>query len=553
MLSVELERLVLRYFEDLGTPFSLKCAILWRYGEREALASLTARPEDYVTPEDYFRAACACAFVKKLNGSFGSDEARRDAAVKKWFEGEDACYQTNLRLYPYLPSGLERDERISSVFDEIRKIVVELIGYGPPGLATGRFGPGATFSDRGSRVTVPHKINANPTLTRDAIWHLPQFFGTAWGSFVAHERELVFVRGNRFATVPKTSKTDRSIAVEPSINVFFQLAAGGALRSALKRSHGWDLDYAQDVHRAKAREASLTSEFATLDLSNASDTVAYNLVKLLLPHRWFDLLNDLRSPRTSHPIHHEKWKLLEKFSSMGNGYTFELETVIFASLAIFIARSNGHFGVLGKDVFVFGDDIILPDDCVRGITALLAFCGFSLNKEKSFSGRSPFRESCGADFFNGIDVRPSYIKEDPNEPRGWISIANRIYQSIQRAAAMAAPISDSAWRLALGNVPLRFRLYGPSGLGDSVIWTDPSSELKWRVRWKHSIRTIRGLKFVPRRLVRFADFDPRVVLACAVYGTGNVGTPVGGLVPAHEGVVPRASPVSYVIGWLPFS
>lgn len=554
MLSVDLERLVLDYFQDLDTSLSLKCAIQWRYGEREALVRTSVRPEDYDTPERYLRSAAAPAFVKKLKGLFpDSEKTRRKATVSKWWEGEVSCYKANQRLYPYFEhKNLERDERIAQHIAGIRKIVEELIGPRPPELLDGRHGPGATFANKGRATTVPHKMSTDPTLTSDCVWFLPQFLGTAWGKYIANGvRGLSFVRGNRFTTAPKTSLIDRPIAVEPSINVFYQLAIGRALRKRLAASHGWDLDTAQETHRLIAKLSSVSREFATLDLSNASDTVAYNLVKLLLPHGWFEVMDALRSPMTSHPDDPTKWVKLEKFSSMGNGFTFELETVLFSAIACYVSRHLGGTGVLGYDTFVFGDDIIVRDEVANDLTAVLNFLGFTLNREKSFIGNTPFRESCGADYYNGHDVRPSYLKEEPSDVQGSIGVANRVSATYERIARLGGRCHRRAWHWAVSRVPLPYRdCRGPKALGDTVIW---DTEDRWKVRWRHSIRYVRGVKAGDKAVVPFSRFDPQVVLACATYGTGNVGTPEGGRVPVTEGVNPRDCVRSYVVGWLAYS
>lgn len=555
MLSGNLERLVLQYFEDLGCSYSLKCHIMWRHGEFEALARLDCRPTDYGTPKDYFKAASALAVVKKLRGFLDNGDERRERAVAKWFEGEASCYRTNLRLFCYLPGNhsLGADASVHQHLAGIREVVRELIGDRPPVLLAGKFGPGATFANRGLRVTVPHKIHSDPTLTSDAVWFLPQFLGTAWGrSLSSTGNKLSFVRGCRFTTVPKTSYIDRSIAIEPSINVFYQLAVGSALRTRL-RERGWDLDYAQDVHRQVAKESSVTREFATLDLSNASDTVAINLVKLMLPHAWYEIMADLRSPYVTHPAKPGKaWIKLEKFSSMGNGFTFELETVLFAAIACYASRQAGERGVLGKDVFCFGDDIIVKDGAVRGVNAALNFLGFALNKEKSYWGDTPFRESCGADFMSGLDVRPVYLKEEPSNVQAMFGVANRFHTTGVKLAALGERFPSRSWHSAVSEIPVRYRRsFGPPGLGDNVIWQ--TDQTQWRVRWRNSIRYIQGLRPGDRAVTPFSQFPPEVVLACATYGTGNEGTPVGGRVPAVEGVIPRSPIRSYVLGWLPYS
>ena len=145
---------------------------------------------------------------------------------------------------------------------------------------------------------------------------------------------------------------------------------------------------------------------ATIDLSNASDTVAYQLVKLVLPPDWFELLISLRAPFTDMD---GKRVRLEKFSSMGNGFTFALETLLFWTLCDTV--SNGEAQVLR----VFGDDIIVDTAHAKACVKALEFFGFTPNAKKTFL-EGPFRESCGGDYFNGVSVRAVYVKNLPDEP-----------------------------------------------------------------------------------------------------------------------------------------
>jgi len=532
------------YFEGLGTPVALSAAVMLREGEWDGLAALSVKPGSYTNALSYFLDASAAALLKKLEQLPSDAKAKRARTIEKWWQGERSCLLTNHRLNVYMPENAvfwdeRRSDGISRVIREVRKIIFDWIGSKPPDLAVGRFGPGATFSDRGGKTTVPDKMSSDPTLTADAVWHLPQWLGTQWGAdFAQRQGELSFVKGNRFATVPKTALIDRSIASEPSINGFYQLALGSALRNRMRRA-GWDLDTAQDIHRQVAELSSVTREFATLDLSNASDTVSKELVRLLLPHDWYDQLNDLRSKKT---LIDGRWVMLEKFSSMGNGYTFELETIIFAALTCAITRlTTGNAGILGKDVFVFGDDIICKDGVVSELVAALKFFGFTINQEKSFHGNSPFRESCGADFFNGFSVRPFFLKDLPEGPQGFIGFANGISAVSERLDSLGFRLAKTAWFSILDSLPSAVRqCRGPKDLGDIVIHDDES---RWKIRWKHSIRYVRA--FIPwkTRIVSFGHFTPGIVLACATYGTGNY----------RGGVIPRDGLLGYKVGWVSFS
>lgn len=555
-LSREVMRLVSTFLEDLGTPLALGVYLRIDNGLWEDLAQLSVDPRSYLDSASYLRDAAAVSILKKYASFPTSQDSRRANALAKWKEGERSCYFTNERLLRYLPAFSNAWDRNASVerhFAAIRKIIYNLIGSSPPSLCEGRFGPGATFSDRGRYATVPDKMASNPTLTRGSIWYLPQWLGTQWGADVSARRgELEFIPGNRYSSVPKTCLTDRSIAAEPSINGFYQLGLGRAIRNRLlvrsSQNDGWNLNVAQEVHRQVAMEASVTREFATLDLSNASDTVAYNLVKLLLPHLWFEALDGLRSPKT---LVDGKWYVLEKFSSMGNGYTFELETLLFAALSIHACNIAGVDGVLGKNVFVYGDDIIVPTHVCSELISLLKFCGFEVNSAKSYFDDFPFRESCGGDFFNGVAVRPYFLKKDLNEPQNIIAFANGVSALLLKLASTGFILSRRCWLRSLDLLPLAVRrARGPAALGDIVIHDE---EKRWDCRTRNGIRYLRALRPKGFRKVSFKAFRPAVVLACATYGTGNIGTPEYNRVPAVEGVIPRDGLLGYKVGWVPWS
>lgn len=540
-LPNELVRSASLYFEGLGTPLALSAAVMLRHGEWDGLARLSVDPRSYVCPQRYARDNAACALLKKLE-ELPTVTDRRQAAMQKWWEGERDCYRTNERLNPYTRDNRnlsDRERGIDEFFSLVRKIIVSWIGHTPPDLGRGRHGPGATFSDKGRNTTVPDKMSSNPSLTRDAIWHLPQWLGNQWGaSFAQRQGEFSWSRGNRYSTVPKTALVDRSIGAEPSINVFYQLAYGKELRKRL-RNAGWDLDLAQDIHRRVACESSVTSEFATLDLSNASDTVCTTLVRIVLPPAWFEILDDLRSKCTLIDGH---WVHLEKFSSMGNGFTFELETIIFAAITCAAVRMNGGKGTLGEDVYVFGDDIIMPSQAYEYVDPVLRYCGFKLNREKSFFGAEPFRESCGGDFFAGKPVRGYYLKQLATGPGDLIAFANGLHAMAERLRDLSFDLKPKARFSVMDCLPKPVReCRGPKDLGDIVLWEDDFD--RWSIRVRSSIRYVKAYRPWRFRVTPFALFDGDVVLACATYGTGNY----------REGVIPRDGVQAYKVGWVPYS
>lgn len=538
-LSQQLERVVLAYCEDTNTPRSLTVACLIRAKEYGQLFQLRVDPLHYLDAEQYAADNQATEFLRKLQLSVRGID-RKKVALDSFWESERQCCRTNVRLSRFLLNGPFEDsvdERIASFLERVRKIIDEWLGPIPRDLDL-RHGPGATFDDRLPLATVPDKMSSRPTITEDARLLLPLWVETAWARALFHDNSThsdpKTIRGNRFTTVPKDANKDRGICVEPSINISYQLAVGGVIRQRLKRV-GLDIERAKPLHQSIACGASRYGCFATIDLSNASDTVAYSLVKALLPERWFDVLNVLRSPMT---LVRGKWVKLEKFSSMGNGYTFELETLIFAALAQACCDDLGIEVSPLSGIWVMGDDIIVPTNAAATLIACLRYFGFTPNPRKTYvSGR--FRESCGGDFFDGVPVRAHYVEDEPTEPQHFIALAN----GIRRVAKSHVPDHRRwarymrAWRKCLDAIPNSIRrLRGPSSLGDLVVhddwWFrkegDGDRSGWWLVR-----------AYVPVTLtVDWKHWKSRTVLASALLGQPG------------EGVTPRDAVSGYRVKWI---
>jgi hypothetical protein len=548
-VSRDVVELTLRLCEGLGNARALTVATLVRYEQWDTLATLACDPGHYLSAKDYAKSAAATHFLRKCS-DLPTTFDRHKAALDNWWQGERDCYRANERLERYLPQHSNADDsdpRIRDFFSRVRKTMLRWLGPSPRALTSGRFGPGATFSDKGKLSTIPDKMTSHPSMTRDAIWYLPQWLSTQWGSAcAAKSRSPVVVRGNRFGTAPKDATKDRAVAPEPSINSFYQLGLGSEIRANLSQIGNWmspgkgiDLNNGQDVHKRVACAASIRGHLATEDLSNASDSVCTTLVRICTPHAWFEALSALRSPFTLVDGH---WVKLEKFSSMGNGFTFELETIIFLALCHEALIGAGITPVIGENLYVYGDDIIVPTDGVRAVNSVLNFCGFRLNLKKSFS-EGPFRESCGGDYFDGEAVRPFFLKEQPTEPQHWMVIANGLRAlSTNLANPEGFAMVRRAWFFCLDQLPSKIRgCRGPEALGDLVIH---DSEDRWQFRWRSSgIRYLRCYRVNKRAKVSYGNFHPDVVLACATYGLGW----------GDGGVTPRDSVLSYKVGWVPFS
>lgn len=268
-------------------------------------------------------------------------------------------------------------------------------------------------------------------------------------------RILKVVDGSRITTVPKSALTDRTIAIEPVLNVYLQLGVDAIFKRRLKSRWGYDLTK-QDVNQDLAFEGSKNGTYATIDLKAASDTISLKVCEMLLPAAWFDLLLTLRSPKGALL---GRVASFSKISSMGNGFTFALESLIFGALTRAAMRRTGTTG----NSAVYGDDIIVPTPAVRALGTLLNLFGFELNADKSFAS-GPFRESCGADWFLGYNVRPLFLKKPIRTVMDLFYVHNRLCQ-IEEELEWAWGIHFRHTRRFLRKyIPKKFgRCYGPPG------------------------------------------------------------------------------------------
>ena len=304
--------------EKIGTPLATEAKRLVLSQDWLGLLSLKAEPAQYSCAKTYLEDTQVVSFLKKYPGFQIPGVDLEAEAISRFYLSESQCYHTNERLSPLLCDISHYGEDVGEFITRWRKKIRASIGRAPkPNQLNGRFGPGSTFRNVGDKITVAHKLSDDYTATRQAGFFLHSWDQTAWSRYAAcgldtegtslvsdsqgsalYEgdsafaiRDFQYVRGNRFTTVAKDALKLRGICIEPSLNVFYQLAIGSLLSKRMKTSLGWDKETQQDYHRNLARLGSLTGAVATLDLSNASDTVSSNLVKLLLPRDWYDLVD----------------------------------------------------------------------------------------------------------------------------------------------------------------------------------------------------------------------------------------------------------------------
>jgi hypothetical protein len=349
------------------------------------------------SPHSYRYAAQLEALFKK-NADFRDEAVCINQARLNFERAERLCRITNRRL-DFYDAHPERCRIDSTVTDRVKREIAKLVGpadtfiAGIPQLV--KVTGGATASTPKSKSQPHRKMRDSYSVTVGAAPYALALSEYLTGIPV----KLELTNCNRITTVPKTSLTDRTIAAEPMGNLPFQLAVDTYLKPLLRSRWGIDLED-QSRNQEAARLGSITGELATIDLSMASDTLSLNTVLALFPEDWCEVLMRLRSPCYKGIFGYGTYS---KFSSMGNGFTFVLETIIFTAFCRAVGSSEYR---------VYGDDIVIETNLYTSLLELLKYFGFVPNTEKSFS-TGPFRESCGADFIDGVNVRPFYYRASP--------------------------------------------------------------------------------------------------------------------------------------------
>jgi len=311
-------------------------------------------------------------------------------------------------------------------------------------------------------------------------------------------REPGSERPVRVVTVPKTLKTPRIIAIEPSYMQYMQQGLAAMIVPSIQRDYslgrvvGFDDQWRNNQ---LARRGSLDGSFATLDLSEASDRVSNQLVRAMLsrfPHLK-EAVEAVRSRKADVPgfgvIR------LAKYASMGSALTFPIEAMVFTTL-VFLGIERAKGTTLSRsDIFklrdmvrVYGDDIIVPVEYARTVIQTLELYGLKVNVRKSFF-EGNFRESCGKEYYLGHDVSVVKVRrvaqmgnvvELPSSRRfvpeveSTVALRNRFYLfGLWRTAAWLDEWIDR----------LLGQQYPPIEVRAMVPWEEPSPRSQMLGRW----------------------------------------------------------------------
>lgn len=327
-----------------------------------------------------------------LRPNFGLDVNSSESFVDEW-ESRNSGSFTDVRT------------DLGSMFYSITRPFFErnvaCFGYGThgPGASAYRTRRGDIVTSRLTINQKDHYLEANPNFwigLPDEIPTVPE-----------HDFPL---RTNVLKLVPKSWKKLRLICIEPVSLQYHQHFIMHGLYCAIEIDDFWrshvDFSHVERVIPL-IRSGSISGDYATIDLSAASDSVSVSHMRGLLMHTDFSYLLHMMETSRSISTLLPNGRCVEAnlAATMGNGFCFPLETLVFGTLCAIAIDKCGD-DVTHSRFRVYGDDIIIEERFVEALLSTLGEFGFSVNESKSFTGDSPFRESCGFEFYHGIDITP---------------------------------------------------------------------------------------------------------------------------------------------------
>ena len=389
--------------------------------------------------------------VRQITLMFGKvnlpcSDARVEAAISKYIECEKEvrAYESTQEHHEYEAFGQTAYMLFGGVFSNVDRKIYN-------GEVLPKHGPGSTAE----RILGNKKFNQFEWTERlERLFHANEYIFPNWRYYLGRDSTPLPVtylepgaeRPVRVVTVPKTLKTPRIIAIEPTCMQYMQQGILEVLMECFGRDDlltqliGFDN---QVPNQLLAMKGSHDGSLATLDLSEASDRVSNQLVrKMVAPWLWLaEGLDATRSRKADVPGHGVI--RLAKYASMGSALCFPIEAFVFTTMVFMGIQKDLEYPLTRKRiqnefvgrVRIFGDDIIVPKEHVRSVVATLQDFGLVVNVNKSFwTGK--FRESCGKEYFNGEDVTLVRVREmlptqrkHVREIISTVSLRNNLYEA----------------------------------------------------------------------------------------------------------------------------
>jgi len=294
-------------------------------------------------------------------------------------------------------------------------------------------------------------------------------------------------RCSRTIFVPKTALKLRTISMEPIALQYLQQGVMYALYSFIAQHPYMGVRIRlddQSQNQVLAMEGSIYQNYGTIDLSHASDSVSWCLVRRVfksvpLLYKW---LLATRSRETCLP---DGSRLqLRKFAPMGSALCFPIECILFAAIVEYASRKVCRQSKQPMALYsVYGDDLVVQSTCYDEIIKTLVACGFSVNTSKSYN-TGFYRESCGKEYYAGIDISALYYRvpyysgrPSPSAYGSWCSSANNAY--VHRL-----PLYRLYLIHKIQSVPLKYGpWFGPSPNLSPYLYSSQPTNFHLKFRW----------------------------------------------------------------------
>lgn len=438
------------------------------------------------------------ASLPEVSDFWSSDKATKDDVVKEFTGFSKSPHFTSRVTQDSTPEGVEERVLLMNL-DMTSSIIATTLGRFDHRDWSFRHGPGAISERTGpfnkySLLNWPDRLeNAFPLA--DCGYHNY----ASWAAGTISQEKTSYEVPSRLIDVPKTYTKPRLIAAEPSEHQWCQQNLWHYFCSRVESTMlgGFVRFRDQTLNQVLCKRGSSDGSLATVDLSSASDRVTCETVGQMFRSNP-GLVLSLQSSRTrfvkqtqlfNWPVVNE----LRKFSTMGSACTFPVQSMVFLAVALASVLTKRHVRVTPEnirrllgEVAVFGDDIIVPVDCRALFVRCLEILHFKVNTDKShWTGR--FRESCGVDAFDGVDVTPVYWRSPnrgtPDSIASTIEVSNNFYR--KWFLTTSSYLASTVPRL----IPLVSVESGVCGL-KSFVAPLPSH---YRVRWNGQLHRMESL------------------------------------------------------------
>jgi len=384
--------------------------------------------------------------VRQLSLMFGKillpcSDARTEKAFDMYVQCEQDVRDSDASITATMWSDFERvgDLLFRDVFRNVDRDVYN-------GNLIPKHGPGSTAD----KLSGNAKFNLRTWTRRlESLFPVGEYVLPNWRYYDQLDDVDILEPGSeipaRVISVPKTLKTPRIIAMEPTAMMYSQKALARSILGHIEKDHTLNTMLGfkdQTLNQDLALKGSQFGHLATLDLSEASDRVSNQHVRHLT-HLYAHLhgaLDATRSRKADVPGHGVL--RLAKFASMGSALCFPMEAIVFLTL-IFVGIERELGTPLSKNLInrylgsvrVYGDDIIVPVNFVQSAITSLESFGIKVNVNKSF-WNGKFRESCGKEYYDGYDVSIVRVRRSSPHSRkrvaeveSIVSFRNQLYQA----------------------------------------------------------------------------------------------------------------------------